>query len=121
MQEPVNASPTRATLRANWIAALRSGKYKQCKGKLKVGDSYCCLGVACEVLGIVPIQIDNEWLYESEVAELPTLAFEALGLRDDEVCQRLIIMNDTDGKSFHQIADALENGDYFDRESEEVD
>lgn len=32
-----------------WVQALRSGKYKQTKGSLKVADRHCCLGVASEV------------------------------------------------------------------------
>lgn len=37
-----------------WVAALRSGKYKQGKDKLKKKDAkgvirHCCLGVLCEV------------------------------------------------------------------------
>lgn len=42
-----------------WVKALRSGEYKQARGKLKVVDSsesdtsevtrYCCLGVLCEL------------------------------------------------------------------------
>ena len=29
--------------------ALESGEYEQCWGALRIGDKYCCLGVACEV------------------------------------------------------------------------
>lgn len=32
-----------------WIEALRSGKYKQGKGKLKRDGKYCCLGVLCAI------------------------------------------------------------------------
>lgn len=43
-------------LKEKWIAALESGKYQQAKGKLKrVGDTYCCLGVLCDISG------DGEW------------------------------------------------------------
>lgn len=31
------------------IDALRSGDFTQASGRLRVDDSYCCLGVACEV------------------------------------------------------------------------
>lgn len=38
-----------------WVKALLSGNYKQTKGRLckidSVGKSYCCLGVAAEILG----------------------------------------------------------------------
>ena len=56
-----------------WSYALRSGKYKQARGSLRVnleggGCGYCCLGVACEVLGV---RMDG-------AAYLPIKAAEAL-------------------------------------------
>lgn len=48
-----------ATIRAHrkkWIAALRSGEYKQGRGNLRVVSRkqtrHCCLGVACEISGV---------------------------------------------------------------------
>lgn len=36
-----------------WVAALRSGKYKQGRQYLRTfEDNYCCLGVLCEILGL---------------------------------------------------------------------
>jgi hypothetical protein len=35
-----------------WVAALRSGEYKQARGSLQQNDGYCCLGVLCEVVGV---------------------------------------------------------------------
>jgi len=32
-----------------WVEALESGEFEQTQGALRAGDSYCCLGVACEV------------------------------------------------------------------------
>ena len=33
-----------------WVAALRSGDYKQAKGQLRTSDnSFCCLGVLCNL------------------------------------------------------------------------
>ena len=32
-----------------WLDALVSGRFKQGKRKLRVGDTHCCLGVACVV------------------------------------------------------------------------
>lgn len=34
-----------------WTEALRSGKYKQGKRFLRTGDSFCCLGVAGDLVG----------------------------------------------------------------------
>ena len=38
-----------------WVAALRSGKYKQGRGFLCRDGKYCCLGVAYDVL------FDGDW------------------------------------------------------------
>jgi hypothetical protein len=36
-----------------WLKALKSGKYEQGTEQLVTGDNkYCCLGVACSILGI---------------------------------------------------------------------
>lgn len=36
-----------------WVSALRSGKYQQGKGYLRLTDNrFCCLGVACDLLGV---------------------------------------------------------------------
>ena len=36
-------------VKEKWIAALRSGKYKQGRNNLNNNGAYCCLGVLCEV------------------------------------------------------------------------
>ena len=42
-----------AEIKAQWVAALRSGDYRQAKGNLRVdtstGVGYCCLGVLCDL------------------------------------------------------------------------
>lgn len=38
--------------KAAWIKALRSGEYTQTKDFLFDGKGYCCLGVACKVVGV---------------------------------------------------------------------
>jgi hypothetical protein len=32
-----------------WVDALRSGNYQQGIGQLRCGDTYCCLGVLCDL------------------------------------------------------------------------
>jgi hypothetical protein len=39
-------------LKQKWLAALRSGEYKQARGYLKTEFGYCCLGVLCDVSGL---------------------------------------------------------------------
>lgn len=45
----------KASLKKKWVAALRSGKYKQGKGALRIKgekrDTFCCLGVLADVAG----------------------------------------------------------------------
>lgn len=42
-----------AKLKKRWIAALRSGRYKQGRGFLKTGATRCCLGVLADIKGVV--------------------------------------------------------------------
>ena len=39
-------------IQEKWLKALESGKYEQGNGKLCKDNKYCCLGVACDVLGL---------------------------------------------------------------------
>ena len=36
-------------IKAKWVQALKSGKYNQADGFLRVDDNYCCLGVLCDI------------------------------------------------------------------------
>lgn len=36
-------------IKKRWTDALRSGNYKQTKGRLRDRQGYCCLGVLCEI------------------------------------------------------------------------
>lgn len=49
-----------------WIPALLSGEYKQGRSRLRgTDDTYCCLGVACDIVikeGLVP---DIKWTNET--------------------------------------------------------
>lgn len=36
-------------IKAEWVAALRSGEYRQTKRQLRYGDNFCCLGVLCDL------------------------------------------------------------------------
>lgn len=94
-----------------WLKALRSGDYEQ--GKLGLCNDlgqYCCLGVACEVLGLGfdklhttlkgfhptkerPFQTDY-WFGEATISQM-------------DILQHAAKLND-DGKDFDEIADYLE-------------
>jgi hypothetical protein len=36
-------------IKSEWVAALRSGEYKQGVQLLRQGDYFCCLGVLCDL------------------------------------------------------------------------
>jgi hypothetical protein len=71
-----------------WIAALRSGRYKQGRNSLRLGDLFCCLGVGCDLhakaTGTPWIEHGNEGLfrYRAHGAILPPAVAEYYGLPD---------------------------------------
>jgi hypothetical protein len=102
-----------------WIAALRSGEYRQGQGTLRSrdGNFFCCLGVAADLAvghgegtwvnddgyGFV-LPNDDDPFY----GLLPDTLHETLGLSADDEAG-LIRMNDTGySKSFAEIADHIE-------------
>lgn len=113
----------KANLR-KWVAALRSGAFKQGVGSMKLetptGPVYCCLGVAQE------IALRSGHLPKTEVPWGPTSALEPsilqefYGLSDgsefmvdagnvlDKTNTHLALLNDVAGWDFNQIADAVE-------------
>lgn len=82
-----------ATHRRMWLAALRSGDYKQTTMTLRDKDGFCCLGVACDVyLKSGDATKSAKWLntaeFQSKKSEfgsgiLPETVKEWLGLRDN--------------------------------------
>ena len=101
-----------------WVEALRSGEYKQGRELLRVGDHFCCLGVACDVSNV------GEWQrrtgitfeYEEEMGMLPPAVRDWLGVASGDPVLYTPIghgdkasqLNDHDRFTFAQIADAIE-------------
>lgn len=88
-----------------WVKALRSGKYKQGKSFLKREDgTYCCLGVLTEVCG--------EPLFPCREAVLKEGTMVKSGIKTAhgwvEGYTALDHQNDTQKKTFSQIADFIE-------------
>lgn len=119
-----------------WVAALRSGDYKQGTGSLAfLGYSdddnsdervmmHCCLGVACELyqkevgdLKIVDDPVSGSRTYDGEPALLPAKVSDWLRITPDGMYyphsddhtlgEQLTARNDT-GSTFEQIADIIE-------------
>lgn len=81
-----------------WCEALRSEKYKQCRGSLACGKTYCCIGVAI----IVHTNNLNVLINKESYSSLP----EAIsGGFSNPIAEKLVYMNDQECKSFSEIAD----------------
>ena len=92
-----------------WIAALRSGKYRQSTGGLKVSDGFCCLGVACAVgVAKAPFDRPEDWgSLDGDSAE-SCLGITSAGRLDKDDNDNLIHLNDCHGWTFSEIADLIE-------------
>jgi hypothetical protein len=120
-----------AVNRKKWIAALRSGKYKQGYGRLNIGNEFCCLGVACELAyfeGVVTKQEDNYsyyYCYNKSFNTLPESVIDWLGIITEsgrlkekieiknpndtlESLWSLVDVNDSIKFTFNDIADLIE-------------
>lgn len=104
-----------------WIKVLRSGKYKQTKGALRVEEdgkpSYCCLGVLCEVIGMkfhrIETNTGQSFFYGKDSnGWLPPSALPRTGMKSacGEIVAEGITLTDLndDGQSFKQIANVIE-------------
>jgi len=94
-------------LKAEWVKALRSGEYKQGRLRLQRGDSYCCLGVLCEVAGVaIPRNgIDLDCLSLRKFGDECGLLTKTSHI---SLQGRLIQLNDSDLLPFPAIADWIE-------------
>jgi len=108
------------TVMKRWVKALRSGKYKQSKRKLKRTskgkDLYCCLGVLCD------ISKQGEWennKYKTsdslERDVLPPAIMDWAGITEpngnfsaDIVIDKFLTDYNDDGCTFEQIANIIE-------------
>lgn len=102
-----------------WVAALRSGKYKQGGGALRKDDAFCCLGVLCDISGLgswnggtyEPMgdhRADSSCIYlPREVVEWAGVSSWNPALLKGGERITLASMNDG-GSTFGQIADTIE-------------
>jgi hypothetical protein len=101
-----------------WVAALRSGEYKQGVEALRVNDKFCCLGVLCNLHAqthpkIAKKQLDPE-SYLEEDGILPKSVMDWAGMKSAEGCfysddgpNTLIELND-DGATFDVLSNVIE-------------
>jgi len=116
-------------VKAKWVAALRSGEFQQCKGTLRKGDSFCCLGVLSELAVrdgvIMPAQVlpETDWrssrgdglpvyVYNNEAGHLPTAVAKWAGLSysydnwDGEVGHEPDVDPSVDGRELSGLNDS---------------
>lgn len=123
---------TQQQLRTEWIKRLRSGTYIQGQNHLKAEGKHCCLGVACEILveeGRLTTQETGyntgggtrslRTSFNGNGATLPDEVVAYFGMHDTTGRHNLpgewalTALNDGQGKTFSEIADALETGEYW--------
>lgn len=90
-------------LRDRWVAALRSGEYRQIRGKAcsQSGKSHCCLDVLRVLIGL-PQDITEEGLWREPVTAT------MLALVPCKVQYQLADLNDSQKRNFNQIAGWIE-------------
>lgn len=120
----INPSTMPKKLKAIWLKALRSGKYKRAKGTLydQTTCGFCCLGVLEHAVtgGVEYIESDNSprmyptvnWLSENDINFNQSCGFNS-GYGDCKVFYsgrviRLSELNDSGKLSFKKIADIID-------------
>jgi hypothetical protein len=99
-----------------WVDALRSGEYRQARAVLRDGDSFCCLGVLCD---LYRLEHGGEWkqygafmlpdgtsIRPSDVPNGGKVA-KWIGFRHHVNASKYASLNDT-GNSFSGIASVIE-------------
>lgn len=108
-------------VKEKWLAALRSGKYKQCKGHLRVGNKFCCLGVLCDIYH--EETKDGEWVGNADgITEFKDGSYGGLAILTNNVTKWAGLQDNNPyleegnncggandaGKTFKEIADLIE-------------
>jgi hypothetical protein len=105
--------PMKKGIKARWIAALRNSRYRQGTQALRSGNSYCCLGVLCDLhakAAFVSWEYDQDtgvYSYLGETVLLPRIVCEWAGLESENPLARKIFLtthNDDKRRSHKQIA-----------------
>jgi hypothetical protein len=100
-------------LKQKWLAALRSGEYRQGRQELKFKDRqkqicYCCLGVLAEIAEPEKLQkVRNKFLFYGSRGFLRIYPDKWV-LLPEETQRQLSAMNDDGATSFLEIADWIE-------------
>jgi hypothetical protein len=90
----------KAKFKAKWLKALRSGKYEQGFGSLRLHkENYCCLGVLLHCVSPRSRLLDTRGTLDERLDEF--------GLTEKQQ-ERLIDLNDDERRTFESIANYIE-------------
>jgi len=106
-------------IKALWVAALRSGDYKQATQELRRGNAFCCLGVLCNLHAIAHPKIAiletsrAQYLGNNSILHDSVMAWAGLtwDIGDEVIIDgssRALAGHNDIGKTFKQIAAAIE-------------
>ena len=74
-------------IKREWLAALRSGEYRQAHGTLRAADNggtyYCCLGVLCDIHRAAGLGNWSGGRYLGECEALPYEVYEWAEIEDE--------------------------------------
>ncbi len=97
--------------RRKWVEALRSGKYRQAKSRLRTDKGMCCLGVLAAVAGCRWRKGIEGWEASGEPKIAPKRAMEFVGLKHSGAFydQTGLAEENDKGTPFSGIADIIES------------
>jgi hypothetical protein len=113
-------------VKARWVAALRSGEYRQVTDKLRFNGAHCCLGVLCDLFAK---ERGKPWSTKDLSEKGPQQAYDDCGFPDANMPGATVVVwaqvdpytkvriggkrmslaeHNDDGRTFAEIADAIE-------------
>lgn len=110
-------------IKKKWVAALRSGEYKQGRNSLKNHEGeYCCLGVLCDLAVREGLKVEEkfhpsnrQYSFDGDFGFLPLsvrqwaqLSESSPTLTSGEDKEKLDCLNDLYRLTFNEIADLIE-------------
>ena len=111
----------KADVKKLWLKALRSGKYRQGRDRLRTKtNGYCCLGVLCDVYRKTTktgkwVQTDQLWNFEGRSGVLPYKVRRWAGLKQEDpeldptsFSGNASSVNDLRRSNFKKIANLIE-------------
>jgi hypothetical protein len=95
-----------------WVSALRSGEFEQGLHRLYLNNTYCCLGVAGELCGISPSEMENKGVF---IVDPLDVACENTLLINDGILPKQIIGESTSNNIVYELTSMNDNGSSFNK------